>query len=148
MKQPTGLQTLYRIRQQELDAKTRDLARVRQHLTRLDNQILQLQGYREDYRIHSANRRTDSTCRVEDRQLFLARLEQSIDALVQNRQENAAVENQAVQELKSAYERAEALRKTMDHLARDQEGEKLRFEQSQCDEQGRIATNCRLGSET
>ena len=146
MKPQSGLATLYRVRQQELEGKNRDLARVRQQLTRIDNQIAQLQGYRKDYRIHIANRQGDSTYRVQDRQLFLARLEQSIEALAQNRQEYAALEHQALQELRGAYERAEALRKTMDRIARGQKLEKLRLEQSQCDEQGRIATNCRLST--
>jgi len=140
----SGLATLYRVRQQALEGKNRELVRIRQLLTRIDDQVAQLQGYREDYRIHIAMRQGDSTYRVQDRQLFLARLEQSIEALAQNRIEHAALEDQAVQELRSAYERAEALRKTMDRLAGDQKLEKLRLEQSQCDEQGRIATNCRL----
>lgn len=145
MSQQSSLGTLYRVRQQEVERDNLQLSRVRQQLARIKQQIEQLRGYREDYRVHVDNRGFDSTERVLDRQLFLARLEQSIDTLVQNQYDLSNQEIAAISDLRASYERAQALKKVMDRLQLDHDQQKLKSEQSQCDEQGRIATNCRLG---
>lgn len=147
MKPNRGITVFLRLLRQDVELRQRDLASLQQQLTKLDSQLEQLLCYQQEYR-ELPDYLDSASLKIQiDRRLFLSRLETNILTLRQARIDLKSRIVTVVEGLRIASKEAQALEIAVDRIACDQQEKILNLEQSQCDEQGRMATKWRTGSQ-
>ncbi len=143
----SGLAVLHRIRGQNVQAGSQVLSRIRQQQAACKTQIDQLLQYQQEYLEQSSPGFVASPGMYGDRQLFLQRLEESIQLLKERSEELGKQEQAALVSLQDALHKMDSLRKAIDQMKTTELDAKIAADVSQCDEQSRIVIVNRQGDQ-